>query len=83
MASKRKGDDGTVVFDAGSRNLVEIVPLGAGQEVGRSCIILRYMYVYCGLVLRAFNYFVYVYSVRLGSIEPYVFQDVLCRSFRA
>ena len=27
----------------GQRNLVEIIPLGAGQEVGRSCIILRYM----------------------------------------
>lgn len=25
------------------RNLVEVIPLGAGQEVGRSCIILKYM----------------------------------------
>lgn len=24
-------------------NMVEIKPLGAGQEVGRSCIILKYM----------------------------------------
>ena len=30
-------------LDEGQRNLVEVIPLGAGQEVGRSCIILRYM----------------------------------------
>ncbi len=37
--AKRKADDGLEV----QRNLVEITPLGAGQEVGRSCIILKYM----------------------------------------
>ena len=26
-----------------SKNMVEIIPLGAGQEVGRSCIILKYL----------------------------------------
>jgi hypothetical protein len=33
----------SVDLDEGQRNLVEVIPLGAGQEVGRSCIILRYM----------------------------------------
>ncbi|KAK9822187.1 hypothetical protein WJX81_008406 [Elliptochloris bilobata] len=37
--AKRKADDGPDI----QRNLVEIIPLGAGQEVGRSCIILKYM----------------------------------------
>lgn len=32
-------------IDAGERqeHIVEIIPLGAGQEVGRSCVILKYM----------------------------------------
>ena len=36
--AKRKADGEEV-----TRNLVEIIPLGAGQEVGRSCIIVKYM----------------------------------------
>ena len=37
--AKRKADGGPEI----QRNLVEVIPLGAGQEVGRSCIILKYM----------------------------------------
>jgi predicted metal-dependent RNase len=38
---KRNGSPGA---DEQQKDLVEIIPLGAGQEVGRSCIILKYMY---------------------------------------
>ena len=41
--AKRKAEDGPAL----QRNLVEIIPLGAGQEVGRSCIILKYMCALC------------------------------------
>lgn len=43
MAAKRRASadlDANISDDA---NLVEITPLGAGQEVGRSCIIFKYM----------------------------------------
>ena len=30
--------------DLGDLDLVEVMPLGAGQEVGLSCVILKYMY---------------------------------------
>ena len=30
--------------DLADLDLVEVMPLGAGQEVGRSCVILKYMY---------------------------------------
>ena len=29
--------------DPGDEDLVEVMPLGAGQEVGRSCVIVKYM----------------------------------------
>lgn len=29
--------------DPEDENLVEVMPLGAGQEVGRSCVIVKYM----------------------------------------
>ena len=29
--------------DPEEQDLVEIMPLGAGQEVGRSCVIIKYM----------------------------------------
>ena len=40
--AKRKAGEATldVVVDG---QLVEIMPLGAGQEVGRSCILVKYM----------------------------------------
>ena len=34
-----------VVVLGDDSNRVEITPLGAGQEVGRSCIIVKYLYV--------------------------------------
>ncbi len=40
MQAKRKHSEPIVASDA--KNHVEIVPLGAGNEVGRSCIILKY-----------------------------------------
>jgi cleavage and polyadenylation specificity factor subunit 3 len=39
MASKRKPD---LPADASDNDLLEIMPIGAGSEVGRSCIILKY-----------------------------------------
>lgn len=48
MATKRSAADAVVVASARSSHttpagdLVEIIPLGAGQEVGRSCVILKY-----------------------------------------
>ena len=47
--AKRKAEDVPAV----QRNLVEIIPLGAGQEVGRSCIILKYMCALCAALLLA------------------------------
>ena len=44
MAAKRKADGAPEGVDGG-RSTVEIVPLGAGQEVGRSCIMIKYMCV--------------------------------------
>ena len=41
MATKRKATEEPVELKQGSSN-VEIIPLGAGQEVGRSCIIVKY-----------------------------------------
>ncbi len=38
MASKRKGDTEPV----DERHVMRIMPLGAGNEVGRSCIILKF-----------------------------------------
>ena len=35
--------------EPGEHDLVEVMPLGAGQEVGRSCVILKYMYVYLSI----------------------------------
>lgn len=29
--------------EPGEHDLVEVMPLGAGQEVGRSCVILKYL----------------------------------------
>lgn len=47
MVVKRKTSEEQQVGDAATpvddEATVEIIPLGAGQEVGRSCIILRYM----------------------------------------
>lgn len=45
MASKKSSDPVIVVSGDEPRNInnVEIIPLGAGQEVGRSCIIVRYL----------------------------------------
>lgn len=42
ILNKRKAQDVPIVVDGDAANLVEITPLGAGQEVGRSCIILKY-----------------------------------------
>ena len=50
MATNRRSGDGIVVNAAGGArslatpagDLVEIIPLGAGQEVGRSCVVLKY-----------------------------------------
>lgn len=41
--AKRKASEDVEALEAGSSTLVKITPLGAGQEVGRSCIILEYM----------------------------------------
>lgn len=41
--SKRKEPEGDAVAPVVEENFVEITPLGAGQEVGRSCIILQYL----------------------------------------
>lgn len=30
-------------IDPENEDLVEVMPLGAGQEVGRSCVIVKYM----------------------------------------
>ena len=38
--SKRRVSDHVVITD--QNNAIEITPLGAGNEVGRSCIILKY-----------------------------------------
>lgn len=47
MALKRKSDDAVLTKHTNDGvalgSNVEIIPLGAGQEVGRSCIILKYM----------------------------------------
>ena len=43
MATKRKATSDEPDAPAGGRHTVEIMPLGAGQEVGRSCIILKYL----------------------------------------
>lgn len=40
MSTKRRVDGPEDVGNPA--NLVEILPLGAGSEVGRSCIILKY-----------------------------------------
>ena len=42
MAAKRKAESAPEAVEGG-RNTVEIMPLGAGQEVGRSCVIIKYM----------------------------------------
>jgi hypothetical protein len=39
--SKKRGTADVPIADDPS-NIVEIIPLGAGQEVGRSCVILKY-----------------------------------------
>ena len=52
--AKRKADGGPEI----QRNLVEIIPLGAGQEVGRSCIILKYMCAVLQYFYQATNPFV-------------------------
>ena len=44
VAGKRKAVEGSEGVEEPS-NVVEVIPLGAGQEVGRSCIIIKYM---CG-----------------------------------
>ena len=46
MAAKRKASQDLEALEAASADpaaVVKITPLGAGQEVGRSCIILEYM----------------------------------------
>lgn len=44
MAVKRKASEDLPLEIEGERSdIVEILPLGAGQEVGRSCIFLKYM----------------------------------------
>lgn len=47
MSSKRKSSSTTTAAaapgaDADATPRAEIVPLGAGQEVGRSCVVLKY-----------------------------------------
>jgi predicted metal-dependent RNase len=43
MAYKRRAvEQLQVLGDEDAARLVEITPLGAGQEVGRSCIIMKY-----------------------------------------
>ena len=46
MATKRRASgelDAAVADLEEDENIVEIKPLGAGQEVGRSCIMLKHM----------------------------------------
>ena len=43
MASSKRKTTEAPDAPPGGRNTVEIIPLGAGQEVGRSCIILKYL----------------------------------------
>ena len=38
--SKRRVTEEFVITD--SSNAIQIIPLGAGNEVGRSCIVLKY-----------------------------------------
>ena len=42
MATKRKAETAPEAQEGG-RNTVEVIPLGAAQEVGRSCVLLKYM----------------------------------------
>lgn len=45
MSSKRKSSTTAAAAGAGDADATpraEIVPLGAGQEVGRSCVVLKY-----------------------------------------
>jgi predicted metal-dependent RNase len=37
------GDQPSTDANQRHEHIVEIIPLGAGQEVGRSCVILKYM----------------------------------------
>jgi predicted metal-dependent RNase len=42
LHNKRRLSDAAALLAEHEGNLLEVTPLGAGQEVGRSCIVLRY-----------------------------------------
>lgn len=46
MADKKRKEPEPINPDG--PDVVEVTPLGAGQEVGRSCIVLKYRFVLFG-----------------------------------
>lgn len=50
-----------IPIDDSEENILEIIPLGAGQEVGRSCIVIKYkgkcVMVYTIFILAHFSFY--------------------------
>lgn len=45
MSDKKRREPGEAINPDVHPDVVEVTPLGAGQEVGRSCIVLKYRYI--------------------------------------